>query len=384
MFLEKVLKDNTKLIKVAHEHAKVGDIRPDSFVIDVDTVLDNAKKMLDVAKQYNLQLFFMLKQIGRNPYIAKKLIEMGYPGAVVVDFKEAQIMMDHQIPIAHAGHLVQIPTNMISSMVDYGIKNITIYSLEKAEQLNEAAEKLNCYQNVLIRVVEEEDFLYNGQQAGIYIGDLLPFVEKLKKLTHIRFNGLTIFPGLLFDHESRHFEKTKNTDTLLKAKALLEENGVAVNELNIPSATCSATIPFIAELGGTSAEPGHGLTGTTPGHAHLDLLERPGIVYLSEISHSFNGVSYFYGGGHYFRGHFENTLIINKKGEKSIQKVIPPDSESIDYYVGLEGCQEIGAIVISLFRFQIFVSRSDVVLIEGIQNGQPKIVGIYDSLGREL
>lgn len=373
-----------ELIRVTHEHAKVGNIRPDSFVIDVDMFLDNARKMLNTAQQYNLQLFFMLKQIGRNPYIAKKLIEIGYPGAVVVDFKEAQIMMDHQIPIAHAGHLVQIPNNMIDSIIRYGINNVTIYSVEKAKRLNESAKKANCYQNVLIRVVDEEDFLYNGQHAGIHLKDILSFVEDLKKLKHLNFNGLTIFPGFLFNHDNNNFGKTKNIDTLLKAKALLEENGITVNEVNIPSATCSKTIPSIAELGGTSGEPGHGFTGTTPGHAHLDLEEQPSIVYLSEISHSFNGNSYFYGGGHYFRGHFEDALIINEKDEKSVHKVIPPDAESIDYYVGLEGDQEIGATVISLFRFQIFVSRSDVVLIEGIQEGKPKIVGIYDSLGREL
>jgi predicted amino acid racemase len=35
------------------------------------------------------------------------------------------------------------------------------------------------------------------------------------------------------------------------------------------------------------------------------------------------------------------------------------------------------------FRFQIFVTRSDVVLVKGIQEGCPGIVGIYDSQGRK-
>lgn len=34
------------------------------------------------------------------------------------------------------------------------------------------------------------------------------------------------------------------------------------------------------------------------------------------------------------------------------------------------------------FRFQIFVTRSDVVIMEGIHKGKPEIVGVYDSLGR--
>ena len=35
------------------------------------------------------------------------------------------------------------------------------------------------------------------------------------------------------------------------------------------------------------------------------------------------------------------------------------------------------------FRYQIFVTRSDVVLVKGIQSGKPEIIGVYDSLGSE-
>jgi len=33
------------------------------------------------------------------------------------------------------------------------------------------------------------------------------------------------------------------------------------------------------------------------------------------------------------------------------------------------------------FRYQIFVSRSDVCLIKGIHEGMPQIIGLYSSLG---
>ena len=35
------------------------------------------------------------------------------------------------------------------------------------------------------------------------------------------------------------------------------------------------------------------------------------------------------------------------------------------------------------FRYQIFVTRSDLVLLEGVSEGCPRIVGVYDSLGNE-
>ena len=57
--------------------------------------------------------------------------------------------------------------------------------------------------------------------------------------------------------------------------------------------------------------------------------------------------------------------------------------ESIDYHFGLSRPCQVGETVVMSFRFQIFVTRSDVVLIDGISQGQPRIVGVYDSLGNE-
>ena len=43
----------------------------------------------------------------------------------------------------------------------------------------------------------------------------------------------------------------------------------------------------------------------------LELPEIPALVYVSEISHNLDGHSYFYGGGYYRRGHFENVEVVN-------------------------------------------------------------------------
>ena len=45
---------------------------------------------------------------------------------------------------------------------------------------------------------------------------------------------------------------------------------------------------------------------------------------------------------------------------------------------------EVGATVLAAFRTQIFVTRSDVAVVSGIQTGQPRIEGIYDSLGKQI
>ena len=51
----------------------------------------------------------MTKQFGRNPYVAQKIHDAGIEKAVVVDFKEALIMMEQGLPLGNVGHLVQIP-----------------------------------------------------------------------------------------------------------------------------------------------------------------------------------------------------------------------------------------------------------------------------------
>ena len=151
----------------------------------------------------------------------------------------------------------------------------------------------------------------------------------------------------------------------------------------MPSATCSVTIPEIRKLGGHQGEPGHALTGTTPLHAVLDLPEIPALVYVSEISHNLDGHSYFYGGGYYRRGHFENVEVVN--GDNVVfDTVLPLKDESIDYYIETKNEHPVGATVIGSFRTQIFVTRSDLAIVSGLQSGKPHLVGIYDSLGNKV
>ena len=60
------------------------------------------------------------------------------------------------------------------------------------------------------------------------------------------------------------------------------------------------------------------------------------------------------------------------------------DDGSIDYTLPLAGEHPVSSAVVLCFRTQIFVTRSDVVLVSGIQHGTAEIVGRYDSLGNLL
>ena len=89
-----------------------------------------------------------------------------------MDFKEAQVMMRHHIPIGNIGHLVQIPDAMIEQVVNYGPEVITVYSVEKAKRIADAAVKQRKEQKILLGYMIQGDLIYDGQTAGFAMADL--------------------------------------------------------------------------------------------------------------------------------------------------------------------------------------------------------------------
>lgn len=383
MFLEATKRRNPKMIETAIQLHQQGTILPDTYILDLDMIEANAKQMLAVAKEHQVELFYMTKQIGRNPLVAKKLTELGMTHAVVVDFKEALVMMENGLALGNVGHLVQVPQHLLEKVISYGTKYITVYSMEMLESIQKVAKKIGKKQAVLLRIVSDEDQLYPGQYGGFLLEEVVQDFPGMKACDFVDIKGITSFPCFLYQAETHELEATHNVKTIQKAKKLFGEAGFQLDELNVPSATCSRTIPFIQSFGGTQGEPGHALTGTTPMHALTDLPEKPAMVYVSEISHTFKGQSYLYGGGYYRRGHLENVLIDNQ-GTRTLGKVAPFADENIDYYLEVDGEQPVGATAIMAFRTQIFVTRSEVAVVSGIQSGKPKVEGIYDSQGKFL
>ncbi|PTO38652.1 amino-acid racemase [Enterococcus mundtii] len=380
MFLDVTARRNQKLIDTAVALHKKGLILPDTYILDLDTIEENTSSLVQDAKKEGIRLFYMTKQLGRNPFVAQKIHEAGIEKAVVVDYKEALIMMEQGLPLGNVGHLVQIPKHLLKRIMTYGVEFITVYSLDLLQQIISIAVEFNVKQKVLVKVIEDGDQVYEGQFGGFHL-DELPLVAQLSNQTDaVEITGVTSFPCFLFDEESKLLP-TSNVQTINKAKKIFKECGIEITEVNVPSATCHETIPLIKEIGGTQGEPGHALTGTTPLHAKLDLPEKPAMVYVSEISHNLDGQAYFYGGGYYRRGHLDNVLI-DSDDSLVTDSVAPFSDVNIDYYLSTSNEHPVGSTVVAAFRTQIFVTRSDVAVVSGIQKGSPKIEGIYDSLGK--
>lgn len=390
MFLDATLRRNPELIKAALELHKKGEITPDTYVLDVDSIEENAKNLARYAEENGVKLYMMTKQIGRNPEVAKRIAKLGIEKAVAVDPWEAVTLAKAGIKLGNVGHLVQIPDNMIEEILSYNPEVVTVFTIEKARMISKFAEICGKKQGILLKVVGKNDVVYEGQLGGFKEEELINAVTELKKLGGIYIAGITAFPCFLYDDEKKNIALTENGKTVIRAAKVLKETmGIDIKQINVPSATSISTIPLLKELGATHGEPGHALTGTIPLQSSEDQIEIPSMVYVSEISHTFENKAYVYGGGYYRRSRMKHALV-GKSFEEMTEKKLEIEEialDSIDYYGTLkmkEHTVDIGDTVIYSFRSQIFVTRSKVALVEGIHKGSPLLIGIYDSLGKKL
>jgi predicted amino acid racemase len=390
MFLDITIRRNINLIQAAMNLHQTGKIRPNTYVLDLDAIEENARKIKNKADKNNIELYMMTKQIGRNPEVAKLIAKAGINKAVAVDPWEALTLAKNGIKIGNVGHLVQVPSNMIKDIIEISPEVVTVFTVEKAREISQEAEKKGRVQDIILKVIDNEDLIYEGQTGGFKKEGIIESAKKIMEYKGVKIVGVTAFPCLLYDLEKKKVVKTHNVRTLLDCVKLLEEGlGIELKQINVPSANSVNSFSLIKEIGGTHGEPGHAFTGTIFINAYEDQPEIPSMIYVSEISHCYEGRAYAYGGGYYRRGNIKSAIVGSdlKTGLDNILNVIEMSPTNIDYYGALEiGDKKvsIGDTVIYAFRTQIFVTRSEVALVEGIQDNKPKLIGIYDSLGNRL
>ena len=382
MFLHKTIQQNRPLVEYGFKALRDGLILPDTYLIDLDAVLQNALQFVEAAQRRGLHSYYMLKQAGRNPHIAKFLQNMGFDGAVCVDFSETISYIDHGIKLGNVGHLVQIPRNAIETVLAAKPEIVTVFSVENAEAISRTAAKLGSTQAIMLKVIGERDASYNGQEGGFNLDELESAARKLRSLPNVHISGVCSFPCFLFNESSQRIEATPNARSVRGAAELLRALGCQITQLNMPSANCLASLDLALSEGATHVEPGHALFGTTPYHAVPGVAdEKPAIIYVSEISHNYDAHGFCYGGGYYRRGHLSRALVGSGLDSAKEVAVISPNDENIDYYLELsEPCAVFDTVIMS-FRTQLFVTRSKIGLVEGLSSNQPRLQALYTSQG---
>ncbi|EOO05586.1 alanine racemase [Bacillus cereus] len=379
MFLNVISKRNPKLIESCVNLHQEGIIPPNTYVVDVDSVIKNARLLVNKSRDYGLSLYFMTKQFGREPLLSKLIAQQGITKAVAIDMEETRRLYDAGITLGHVGHLVQPGKKEWIDLLKMDPEVITVFSLERAKQLSEVAKSLGKVQNILLRVTDKRDYTYPAPIGGIDIKDLQNVTNNIIKLSNIKLQGITSFPLFKMDTEACKPIFTPNLETLLEAKAIIEEEGVQVLQVNGPGMTSVSTIPLLKQAGVTHGEPGHAFTGTTPFHSiEDDSLEMPAIAYVSEVSHQDSLQSYVIGGGFYAQSHAKEALVGSNFPDLMENRVplITPSPGYIDYYGILDRVKgiQVGDTAVFSFRTQAFVTRAHIALVQGVENGCPKVI----------
>ncbi len=389
MFLQPLIDRNFNFLTSAAQLHQIQKIDANTYVLDLETVTANAKVLSEKGKSLGIEVIAMTKQVGRNPDFCRAVLSGGISGAVAVDYECGVYSHSAGLKISHIGHLVEIPKSQISRAFDLEPALWTVFSLEQARDIAKIAAKYSEIVNISLRVWDESCTFYKGHEGGFHSSQILDIARELSNFKNLRLAGVTSFPALLFDKESKQLKLTKNAELIKRMAETLEDFLGYKLIRNMPGTTSVEGIQMLAGAGATQVEPGHGLTGTTPLSAVIETIEKPAIAYVTEVMHHHQGKAFVLGGGLYLDpvlGEIPtNAAIFTENGDFEILQAEMPKPGAIDYYATLSpnkngNLPPIGSTVIFGFRPQAFVSRGMTV---GIENSStnPKALNHYGSSG---
>jgi predicted amino acid racemase len=386
MFLKPLIERNPAFVKSVLKLHNEGQLEANTYALDLEKVRQNSSIISEKAKRLGLHVYGMTKQVGYNPFLQQAVVDSGIESFVAVDWMGARQMHKQGFKLGHVGHLVQAPRGAVLDLVKMQPEVFTVFSLQKAKELNEAAKQLGVRQNILLRVYGQQVLFYPGHEGGFALDQLIDAAREIGKLSNLQIVGVTSFPCLLFDKEAQHVVPTVHFDAVLEAARLLQTHlGIAIQQINVPGTNSADMLETIAKRGGTHVEPGHGLTGTTPLATVKETLETPAILYLSEISHIHQGRGHVFGGGLYVdpvRGSYPLQVRVGHELQERSAELIPLGG--IDYYGYVDGEVNEGDPVIFGFRPQVFVTRGQVAAVDRVSTGDPCVLGYCDSQGNVI
>jgi len=376
MYFQRLIERNPQLLEAALSLHQNGRIPPNTWIIDLDMIVENARILFAEAMRLGLTTYLMSKQYGRNPYVSALALANGLYKIVAVDVTCSLMARRYRLPVGHMGHLNQIPRHMVPAMVAMRPDVITVYNVEHARWIDSAAAALGIVQDLLIRVYAPGDVFFDGQEGGFRESEVAAAADAISRLRNVRLVGVTAFPCVRYNHRpNEKAEVTPNMHTILRAAAKLRELGIEVKQINAPGNTSAVIMPMLAHDGATHVEPGHGLLGTTPNHAFDGTLpERPAYAYVSEISHHVGDRAYAYGGGLFFDGYITGSAVgalvgstwdeARDNGVEFLQDI----QQIIDYHVVLrpgDRCK-VGDTALLGYRTQMQMTRSYIAPVSGV------------------
>src|SRR4029077_13975178 len=183
----------------AGELHQSGQIPPDTYVLDLDMIGRNARKLKVEADRVGLKALICAKEFGRNPMAMQSIMNAGIEQALGYDIEEIKVLHRYGIPIVHAGHFGQIPNSELNwVMTQVRPEFITVYSPEKARAISKIAGRLGVTQKVLIKVIEDPRLERLATASGYAEEDAMHFARQLNEIENLRVAGVTAYPATDF------------------------------------------------------------------------------------------------------------------------------------------------------------------------------------------
>jgi predicted amino acid racemase len=393
MLLERVLERNPAMVEAAVHLHQNGQLPTGSWLFDLDAVAANARLIANEARRLGLTTYLMTKQIARNPMVVALALDQGLDKTVCVDFQCLRLLHRYRIPIGHVGHLNQLPRDGVLEALETNPDVVTVFSVEAARMVNDAAESIGRQQKLLMRVHKPGDVFFPGQEGGFRESEMIAAARQIQKLPNVEITGVTTFPALSYEFgadKEQSFNPNMATITAA-AQRLRDEAGVEITMINAPGNTSTQSLALLAEGGATCVEPGHGLLGTSlpqinePGHPEI-----PTYVYVSEVTHHHEGQAYGIAGGALWAdmGGFLNKAwklggLVGRDPKAALANRLDYHhlDQIIDYHIPLTPGDRarIGDTVVFPIYTQAHMTRCYVVPVSGISKGNPIVRGVFDT-----
>ncbi|MGO9643732.1 MAG: alanine racemase [Candidatus Bathyarchaeia archaeon] len=403
--MAKTVQKNPNLVKAAAKLHRACEIPPDTYVMDLDTIRENSIKIYASAKKFGLECYFCAKQFGRNPLVIKAIMDSGIQEAMAMDIEGVKNLHRHGIPIAHVGHFGQIPTSEMEYILQrIRPRVITVFSVEKAKQISTVASRLGITQSLLIKVLDDPRLQALPTGGGFAEHEALDAIKLINQMDNVKVVGTTTYPAFNFSVFNKTHHMSDNFEAMMRVVRRMEnELGIRIEQVNAPGRNCVGTMELAAQGGATHVEPGHSFTGTLPNHAFEEnSAELPAVVYVTEVSHHFNGHTLAYGDS------YMTTAVIGSLKNDNMYEYIyacignDPDTlpsqpltiarpqefwysdPSWFMYCSLmpKTKVKVGDTVVFGFRPQIYrTQRGRVAVVTGVQTNKPRLLGLFDRTG---
>lgn len=173
----------------------LSEIETPALVVDLDILDRNLRRVADYARKNGLRLRPHTKT-HKSVMLAKRQLELGAAGLTVAKVSEAEVMLGAQpadllvaFPIVGRGKLARLMEVARRTRV-----TVALDSLAAARELSDAARGAQVEVGVLA------EFDAGLGRVGVAPGEpLLALARSVRELPHLKFEGLTFYPGHIKD-----------------------------------------------------------------------------------------------------------------------------------------------------------------------------------------